>query len=329
MDWETRRQMTKDVVIDMLRENTGRSILDSGGTPKYDENGCYIGSEYGYGRAYERNRCIAFDKTPEVSYRFDTWRGNEWSLDVSKSVYHTIVNNYEYDDEWQRIFDDFCECPDYEYEGWLQLMYKFGEMIAEVYPEAGFGVYGESGSPEDGVTNTYNDESTLSQVLQFMEISIPEESDFITLIQIHNGADVRGGYTAPKVFRENGTRELPLHMTADVTVICSDHNNHTWYTDDNYHYYWNGWDNEWEEGDQPTIPELLSDEDKANIAKAKMGIVQDLNKYKVYVPADDESLEEEEVEELEENPVWKQGYMFIDDDNNGYCPICGGKLLVY
>lgn len=181
-------QITKDMVAEMLRENTGMNFLDSGGTPKYDENGCYIGSTQGYGRAFERNRCTEFDKQPELSYRFDTYGGNRWELMSTRSVYHLLVNNFEYAEDWQQIFDDFCKTVDRDLP-WLQCMYKFGEWLDTIYDRVGFGPYGEGTSPDEGVYNTYNGENNLPQDLQFMEIYIPEENDKITLIQTHNGCD--------------------------------------------------------------------------------------------------------------------------------------------
>jgi hypothetical protein len=50
------------------------------------------------------------------------------------------------------------------------------------------------------VTNTYNYDCDLSQTLQYTELEIFGETYF--LMQIHNGADVRGGYTDAKLFRQ-------------------------------------------------------------------------------------------------------------------------------
>jgi len=49
--------------------------------------------------------------------------------------------------------------------------------------------------------NTYNGESDLMQTLQGANLTINDE-EYI-LIQIHNGADVRGGYTDAKLFKLN------------------------------------------------------------------------------------------------------------------------------
>jgi hypothetical protein len=330
-------QITKDVVIEMLRENTGMNFLDSGGTPKYDANGCYIGSTHGYGRAFERNRCINFDNQPELSWKFDSW-SSRWELMATRSVYHLLVNNFDYAEDWQQIFDDFCEQPDNLDLPWLQCMYKFGEWLDTIYDDVGFGPYGEGTSPNDGVYNTYNGESNLSQTLQFMEITIPEENENIVLIQVHGGCDLRGGYSAPRAFRENGRCELPLWDTARLYVQCNKCDNHQWCSDNaGYSLYWQGWDDKFVETDQPMLPELLSDEDKTKLTKARMGEIKDLNKYILYDPeygavgvdSDGDFVYAPEDEDWDENPSWRKGYVFVDEDGNGYCPICGGVLEVY
>ena len=48
--------------------------------------------------------------------------------------------------------------------------------------------------------NTYNDASLLSQVFQYVDWVEPNTEQAFIAIQIHNGADVRGGYTRPVVF---------------------------------------------------------------------------------------------------------------------------------
>jgi len=57
--------------------------------------------------------------------------------------------------------------------------------------------------------NTYNGDCTLSQTLQGTNLHTQEtESDFefppYVLLQVHGGADVRGGYTDAKLFKYKG-----------------------------------------------------------------------------------------------------------------------------
>ena len=53
---------------------------------------------------------------------------------------------------------------------------------------------------EPRVINTYNGECSLTQTLQFVALGDTYDSDIIAL-SIHNGADVRGGYTDYKIFK--------------------------------------------------------------------------------------------------------------------------------
>jgi hypothetical protein len=105
-------------------------------------------------------------------------------------------------------------------------------------------------STKGDVTNTYNYESSIDQVLQF--IMFPWSGDAgrfggnhtgipYIILQIHGGADVRGGYTAPHIFalkaREHDIDEFVL-ADGDYYVSVGDEQ---WYTDDNgSHWYFEG-----------------------------------------------------------------------------------------
>jgi hypothetical protein len=52
---------------------------------------------------------------------------------------------------------------------------------------------------DDEIYNTYNWESDLSQTIQYNYLEL--QGDCYVLLQIHNGADVRGGYTKTKLFK--------------------------------------------------------------------------------------------------------------------------------
>jgi len=52
---------------------------------------------------------------------------------------------------------------------------------------------------EPRVINTFNEECSLTQTLQFITLGDTYDSNIIAL-SIHNGADVRGGYTDYKIF---------------------------------------------------------------------------------------------------------------------------------
>jgi hypothetical protein len=102
---------TKDMVKAMLSERTGVSICDSGGTPKYDKDGKYIGSTQGYGRHYERNQGRDFDAEPEGTVRgriWDDFKGeHHGELEVSLSAYHFIVNRANYSEDLDKLYSLF------------------------------------------------------------------------------------------------------------------------------------------------------------------------------------------------------------------------------
>jgi hypothetical protein len=214
----------------MLRENTGVAMCDSGGEPRYDTNGNYIGSQYGYGRNYEFNRNVDFENLSPVTLSF------AHGIEFTHNIYHWLKDRCEYSETFDNLFAKFSEGSD---KGWLELMEAFPEHLATLtdeednplYGEFG-GIYGE-GKPIS--VNTYNEASLLSQVVQFLYFS-GNSGEFIAL-QIHGGADVRGGYTSPRIFSVGNLSELDIFDYAKGEIFCTGENRHYWSTDDGYHWY--------------------------------------------------------------------------------------------
>jgi hypothetical protein len=160
----------KELIFDMLTENTGRHPLDSGGA---------------YGRAWERNQARTiedFESEPEEKYTYHK-SGNY--LERTVSVFHFLS---------QLDMDELCE--------------QFNAMPCRDW-DADDEVYGVSKVQWDwlkanhevkvGYTfNTYNGDSDLSQILQGSWVEI--NGDVYLLLQIHGGCDARGGYTNAKLF---------------------------------------------------------------------------------------------------------------------------------
>lgn len=176
---------TEQIVAAMLRENTGRALCDSGDA---------------YGRNWSRNQGKDFASEPVVSGRFSAWRPKsgppQLEANFSISLYHWMVHCLEFDAELQRELDEFAARPENEDEGWLAL----SEMFADHLHELGR----LEAAPR--VHNTYNDPDYihLTQVLQYTAIAIDggfEDYPTHVIVNVHGGCDVRGGYTAPKVFR--------------------------------------------------------------------------------------------------------------------------------
>ena len=186
---------TKELIYKMLTECTGKQMCDSGG------NG---------GRHWERNanKTIQdFENEPEEHIYKD---GDYIYRDLS--VFH-YLSELELDD----ICNDFnkinSDCKDWDAEtnddnyiygvskeAWEHLKYlpdtrldNTGDRYEHLNIKADIKV--------NRSWNTYNGESDLSQCLQGANLTI--NNDEYILIQIHNGADVRGGYTDAKLFKLN------------------------------------------------------------------------------------------------------------------------------
>ena len=172
---------TKDVIAAMLTENTGAHFLDSGGH---------------YGRHWERNQGRDFEAEPYATIEVGTFKAQgddqrQLELWPVVSAYHWLTERLDYAADWQARFDAFA--ADRDDTHWLEDMEAFAESLGADWQ----------------CVNTYNDECALSQTLQFIVVN-PEgdcealDGDTIVMLQIHGGCDMRGGYTAPKLFRGGG-----------------------------------------------------------------------------------------------------------------------------
>ena len=279
---------TADVLKAMLREDTGRALCDSGGIPRYDDDGNYIGSEQGYGRRFERNSRRDFDGEPvgwlDFSYE---------QVEATLSTYHWLLDRVEFMPDMQAEFERYVDDVMGPGDTWLECMECY---VADQHPDA-TGLYG-SGEPM--TVNTYNGESLLDQVLQFIYFENADGEAFIVL-QSHNGADVRGGYSKPRVFRLTLCDGAGLFLHADATIYGGtvdqysplfdahgDDHGYTpyWQTDDAYHWYADG--------------------------ACGRNAGRQLEDYDFTDDPDERG----------------KGCIYVDDDGNGYCPITGERLTL-
>jgi hypothetical protein len=115
------------------------------------------------------------------------------------SVFHHLVNTLEYLEDETNHLIEWINQDSYEY--WknpngrcISSMYTIEEYMAKNYANDDISlVYG---------CNTYNGDCSLSQTLQYVSVGDTYDCDVIAL-SIHNGADVRGGYTDYKLFKIN------------------------------------------------------------------------------------------------------------------------------
>lgn len=197
-------QTDETKLVEMLTENTGRSILDSGDC---------------YGRHWELNQNANFDRQAEGCVEF--WQQNG-KLDIVSilNVYHFLKDRVTYNPELDQQYREYVESED----GYLDLQ------SAEAFAESldGKGIYGDDSGPF--TINTYNGEDLLSQIIQFVYWTDDNRNAHV-LLQIHGGCDARGGYTAPVAFDLTDYDGTSIFDNTRGTIYCSDCENH-WDSDD-------------------------------------------------------------------------------------------------
>jgi hypothetical protein len=182
---------TRSVLAEMLTENTGTHMLDSGGAS---------------GRSWQQNQGRNFEAEPSGTI------SGRWGVEATHNVYHYLAERIEYDADLDAELQAFGERPERANDSYLS---DAVEWVAERFPDA-TGIYGDG---EPLTVNTYNEESALSQVLQYVYLET-EEHGPIYVLSIHGGADVRGGYTRPRVFTELNGGELALFDHGRIAVSC-------------------------------------------------------------------------------------------------------------
>ena len=195
---------TEQVIYEMLTENTGRHMLDSGGES---------------GRAWQRNQALTLDdfrNEPRVTLDAKYY-------DVTLSTFHFLTEKLTYSEEWTEELNDYAASRN---DYWLEIMESFPQSMGwkRLFTE-----------------NSYNHESLLSQVIQYTVYYTGEE--YLVALQIHGGADVRGGYTAPRIFSIDEEYSLVME---DASIYCTgdavdsdgphrlDGNAHEWYYEGEY-----------------------------------------------------------------------------------------------
>ncbi len=170
---------TELIIHQMLKENTGVNMMDSGNND---------------GRYWQKNQKV-YDFRLQDS---KTYNLNDGYISVSNNVFRFLTEALEYEDQLTNIFN---ENKNKEYTDY-QNMYDIADILNDHYNDLNFEEFHEFKLSGDSF-NTYNYESNLSQVLQgqfFTEYEDTEYEQKYVILQIHNGADIRGGYTDCKVF---------------------------------------------------------------------------------------------------------------------------------
>jgi len=186
----------EQTIAAMLTENTGKHFLDSGGA---------------YGRAWQRNigkTVEDFRAMPSATAEIYVREyGGETIAEVLPcvNVFHLLTGGaLELDD----LCSEFNAMPVDDWKS--DDFYGVSMAGAEWLEMRGFTQSGQS-------FNTYNWGANHSQVLQGAELTRESEygEEKYLLLQIHGGADVRGGYTDAKLFKLDDDAEYYNALTED------------------------------------------------------------------------------------------------------------------
>jgi len=186
---------TTETIQEMLMTSTWAAMWDSGDA---------------YGRNWEKNQKNDPSRLPPI----------EIEVDETDIIYTINVFHYLNSQDWS--FDEIC--------------HEFNAMDCDNWDSDYYGVSKEQQEfleqhdlEKTFDFNTYNHDSHLSQVLQGTYIKI-NGFDYV-LLQVHQGCDVRGGYTDAKLFAFDRSQE---YMTGegvhgDVTIEWKTYRVDNWY----------------------------------------------------------------------------------------------------
>ena len=159
------------LVYDMLTESTGTHMCDSGG----DNNRHWQKNQKRSIEDFINDDIETIEKDGEYYYR-------------TVSLFHFLTDGLEIDSICQE-FNNINKNPDkWDSDLWGVCEKAYKHLRYYYSPK----IQGE-------IYNSYNWDSDLSQDIQYQYLYI--DGNCYVLIQIHNGADVRGGYTSAKLFK--------------------------------------------------------------------------------------------------------------------------------
>lgn len=170
------------IIKKLLKENTGTHFLDGGG----DSN-----------RHWQNNATRNFNKEPRI-----LWDNYGYSV----NIYHYLCDILSTDHNTRRI-NSFIKRNNLH---WVR------EVEEEITNKDFMSHEIEDWSE---LYNTYNYTENISQTLLFQTFYI--NGEMYVLLQVHQGADVRGGYTQTRCFKLNGylTGLVDVYGTVDGRKI--------------------------------------------------------------------------------------------------------------
>lgn len=164
------KREVKKLISAMLKEDTGTSPVDSGAL---------------YGRHWERNKDVDFENTPEVEIDASTLdEGDE--IPVRINIYHMFVKNLGLDPLSRKFNQKFNKMGNWGRQpGLSDEAVKWLENSLSINFDK---VYWYS---------SQNSNASFSQAFEYVVLG-----DYL-LLRVHNGADLRMGWTNAKLFYLN------------------------------------------------------------------------------------------------------------------------------
>ena len=174
---------TGEVLASMLSENTGASILDSGGA---------------YGRHWERNQGMGKAEWEALPSGF--LMDGEWP----------VIRTYHFLNDRLMITKE-SEALNREYRA----IYEADDEVMNADHETVLERMGH----ESGGDYTYNCDNLLTQDFVFTDFEVNWQ--WFTVISTHNGCDARGGFSKPYVFEIRGSTEYWAHDISEAHLWCN------------------------------------------------------------------------------------------------------------
>lgn len=254
------------VLADMMTEHTGRHMCDSGG----------------YGRRhwekYNGKKAEDFLEADPITLEVSSDLG----FSITFDLFHFLKRVLIYDEKLDQKFEAFLEVSNRS--SYLKDMRAFPDWLDGKTS----GYFGS----DPLVDNTANFQTFLDQDFQYIAFYI--EGELVVGLQVHGGADIRGGYTRPRFFR--GEEDITGYRHASLN--CHECRS-GWWTDDTHHWY----------GD-PDLEEF----DK----------IDHYSTYKEDDPIDySDQKEMFDDEEIEEGDSSLSLLVMNHQDDDIYCPFCG------
>lgn len=182
---------TETRLYEMFTENTGTHFLDSGMAD---------------GRHWQQNQKLTIsDFLARPKATLETEYGTYPTLDLFHFLNDRLTLSHlaeSLQKDFEEYVNDSPELTFYDCEA----METFIHYITEA-------------KEQPDTANSYNWDNYLSQTIQYLTFEY--QNRFFVLLQIHGGADVRGGYTRPQIFETTG--EYAFYDMQDATIHCKEY----------------------------------------------------------------------------------------------------------